>query len=91
MQTQFYVRAVDLKTGEETVTERVWLERVAQDYAWKRAEEFYGEGDDATWIEKAGVGTLHVGRILEDGTRSEPLVAITVEEAVTDENTPEST
>lgn len=35
MQTQFYVRAVDMKTGEETVTERVWLERVAHDYAWK--------------------------------------------------------
>jgi hypothetical protein len=90
LETQFYGRAVDMKTGEETVTERVWLERVADDYAWKWAEDFYG-GDDVTWIEDAGPGTLRVGRILEDGTRSEPLVTITVEEVDTDENTPEFT
>ena len=31
-----------------------------------------------TWSDKVG-GSYRVGRILEDGTRSEPLVRITVE------------
>lgn len=84
MQRQFYLRAVDLETGDETVTERVWLKRVADDSAWKWAEEFFGH-DDVTWIENVGPDTIHVGRILEDGFRSRPLVTVTVEEVEAEE------
>lgn len=79
MTKQFYVHAVDLKSGEGTVTEPVWSEAAAHEYARKWAKTFYGD-DDVTWSEHLGGGRYNVGRILLDGTRSESLVRITLEE-----------
>ncbi len=78
MAEQFYVRVVNTETGEETVSE-VWRrESDAVSYAEQLAEEYYG-GDDVTWWEALGNGRYQAGRISENGERSEPLVAITVE------------
>ncbi len=80
---QYVVRTTDLQTGEETISEPVWNESAAVDHAERLAAEFYG-GDDVTWFDKVG-GSYRVGRILEDGTYSEPLVRITVEEEEVDQ------
>lgn len=84
MAERYYVRTVDFQTGEETVSEPTWRESEAVDHAERLAEGFYG-GDDATWFEANVGGGYHVGRILEDGTRSEPMVRITVEEEGVDQ------
>lgn len=77
MSTQYFVRAVDLETSEETVDGPFPTEVAAIAFAQTQAEEFYG-GDDVTWYDLVAPNYL-VGRVFEDGSRSEPLVTITVE------------
>lgn len=81
MTVQYYVRAVDLETGEQTgdeaLSERSWHESIAIGYAERTAEEYFG-GDEVTWFEDIGGGIYHVGRVLENGSRSDALFEITV-------------
>lgn len=79
MAEQYYVRVVELETQEVTISKPSHSESGATEYAERLAQELFG-GDDVTWFEHLGLGRYHVGRIFEDGTRSEPLVRITVEE-----------
>ena len=79
MPEQYYLRVVDLETQESTISEPSHSEREATEYAERLVEEFFGD-DDVTWFEHLGLGRYHVGRIFEDGSRSEPLVRVTVEE-----------
>lgn len=78
MATQYHVVLVDEETGETTVDGPFPTELAAIAFAESRAEAYYG-GGDVTWFESVG-GEYVVGRISEDGSRSEPLVRITVDE-----------
>ena len=80
MAERFYVRAENHETGEKTVSESSRSEADAVRYAVRIADGAF-EGDDATWHERTDDPhfALRVGRMLDDGTRSEPIVTITVE------------
>lgn len=79
MKTPYVVLATDVETGIVNVQGPFSTESVAREYAQKWAEVYYGD-DDVTWHEVLGMGEYHVGHLLKDGTRSAPLVRITVEE-----------
>jgi hypothetical protein len=74
-----YVRTVDVETGDETDDGPFLTEVAAMAFAESRAEAYFG-GDDVTWFEPISNGAFDVGRISKDGSRSEPLVRITVED-----------
>lgn len=79
MTTHYLVLVTDKEVEGTTIDGPFPTELAAVSYAESRAEDFYG-GDDVTWFERVGGGEYVVGRISEDGSRSEPLVRITVEE-----------
>lgn len=79
MKTPYVVLATDAETGTVNVQGPFSTESAAHEYAQKWAEVYYGD-HDVTWYEHVGLGRYHVGHLLNDGTRSAPLVRITVEE-----------
>ena len=79
MARQYYVRTVESDTDEETMDGPFLTELAAVSFAESRGEEFYG-GDDVTWCQGGPLNGYLVGRILEGGKHSDPLVTITVEE-----------
>lgn len=81
---QYNVRAVDIETGEETVQGPFWSGLAATTHAQQWAGGFYGD-DKVTWVGWNGPSSFKVGRVLEGGARSEPLVTIVIEEQEFDE------
>lgn len=79
MAVQVFVRAVNMTTREETIEGPFPTESAAVAFAETWAESFYG-GDDVTWYEAVPKSNFLVGRIAEDGSRSNPMVTITIEE-----------
>ncbi len=79
MARQYYVRTVEIDTDEETMDGPFPTELAAVSFAESRAEDFYG-GDDVTWCQGGPLNGYLVGRVLEGGEHSDPLVTITVEE-----------
>ncbi len=79
MKTPYVVLATDAETGTVNVQGPFSTESAAHEYAQKWAEVYYG-GGGVTWYEHVGLGHYDVGHLLKDGTRSTPLVQITVEE-----------
>lgn len=79
MSEQYFVYTHDLDTDGTIVDGPFPTERAAIAYAEGQAEEFFG-GDDVTWYEILGMGEYHVGRLMTDGSRSEPKIKITVVE-----------
>jgi hypothetical protein len=77
MSEQYFVHTHDLATDETAVDGPFPTEQAAIAYAEGQAEEFFG-GDDVTWYEVLGPGEYHVGRLMPDGSRSEPMAKITV-------------
>lgn len=76
---RYNMRAIDIETGEETVQGPFWSGRDATTRAERWAKDFYGS-DATTWVEWKGPSRYQVGRIHEDGSRSEPLVTIVIDE-----------
>ena len=80
MTEQYYVRAVDEATGECTVEGPLDSAEAAKDRAERWAESYFG-GADMTWV-KTYRGTpfrVQAGKLLGDGSSTEPLVTVTVE------------
>ena len=89
MATRYLVTSTDRETGGVVIEGPFAIERAALSFAESWAKAFYGD-EDVTWYESAGPGEYHVGRILEDGSRTDPLIRISVEEGPAIENAPES-
>ena len=83
MTKHHYVRTVEIETEAETVDGPFGSASAGIDHAEQLARGFFGA--DVTWFEHVGGGRYHVGRMHEDGSRSDPLVTITVEEQDIDE------
>ncbi len=86
MAEHYHVRMLNLETGEEAVEGPFTTDMNAVDYADRIAATYFG-GDDVTWFERTDAPdyVLHVGRISEDGTRSEALVEISITEEEVDD------
>ena len=76
---QYRVMATYIETKGVVIEGPFHTERAALSFAESWAEAFFC-GRDVTWFESADPGEYHVGRILEDGARSLPLVRIMVED-----------
>ena len=79
MAQRYLVTSTDRETKGVVIEGPFRTERAALSFAESWAEAFYG-GDDVTWYESGGPGEYHVGRILKDGSRTDPLIRISVEE-----------
>jgi hypothetical protein len=80
MLRHYSVRTTDHETGDETVDGPFPTELAAVAFAESQAEELY-RSDELIWYAKEGAQAVyHVSRIAEDGTHSDPIITITVEE-----------
>jgi hypothetical protein len=77
MSEQYFVQTHDLGTDDTAVDGPFPTEQAAMAYAEGQAEAFFG-GIDGTWFEVLGPGAYQVGRLLPDGSRSEPSAKVTV-------------